>query len=352
MGSKQFLSSTSTIFWWLHGLMSIPEFKPGVPWQPRSQTKESSQTFGNSLGYNPTSSSSYLSPSDSKFAASKFAEESDSYFQATHDSSYRSSFTAGNRQMGGASFDSQQQYGSGYSAGRGVHRDRASAQRGGRNGRGSYAHGGQSSGQFGMLQSSQQRGHYIGRGQQPPHSSQSQYTGLGAATNGYAGGPSQGFNQPRIPRGFDSPSSTKKWNSDSSNPWSNKPFPGMCGTVLMMHNIVAEKCGLSSCVCSGFFAFSKKTYTDIMSYLYLYSSDIVLNYSHCVGGNIWGQNSFSPAPPSDGYLSQELPYSEWKPASTPTQQPASISASLHAGTESSSPSSWLIIKNVSQVCES
>ena len=209
-------SSTSSSFVGKGNMVDdIPEFKPGVPWQPRSQTKESSQTFGNSLGYNPTSSSSYLSPSDSKFAASKFAEESDSYFQATHDSSYRSSFTAGNRQMGGASFDSQQQYGSGYSAGRGVYRDRASAQRGGRNGRGSYAHGGQSSGQFGMLQSSQQRGHYIGRGQQPPHSSQSQYTGLGAATNGYAGGPSQGFNQPRIPRGFDSPSSTQEWKQTS-----------------------------------------------------------------------------------------------------------------------------------------
>ena len=204
----------------------IPEFKPGVPWQPRSHTKEPPQTFSNSLGFNPTSSSSYLSSSDSKYATSS---ENDGYYQASHDSSYRSSFTTGNHQMGGGSFDSQQQYGgSGYSTSKGVHRDRISAQRGGRNGRGNYTHSGQSSGgQFGMLQSPQQRGHYVGRGQQSSQSSQSHYTGSSTAVNSYSG-PPQGFNQPRIPRGFDSPSSTKKWNSDSSNPWSNKPFSGMC----------------------------------------------------------------------------------------------------------------------------
>ena len=81
--------------------------------------------------------------------------KSDSYFQA--DSRFfmdRSSF-AGNRQMGGASFDSQQSMALDTVLVGECIEIELCAQRGGRNGRG-YAHGRQSSWQFGMLQSSQQ----------------------------------------------------------------------------------------------------------------------------------------------------------------------------------------------------
>ena len=217
----------------------IPEFKPGVPWQPRSQTKETSQTFGNSVSYNTTTSASYFPSSDAKYSSSSsglspFAEDSEAYFPPSSKPAYPSGFntTSSQNQLGGGGgtgFDSQRQYHSGYNSGRGAASNKGT-QRGTRpaNPRGSYTFGGHSSGQFGMASSSHPRASnqlYMARGQTLP-SSQNQYPST-SGSNGFPGAPSQGFNQPKIPRGFES----KNWSTDSGNPWGSKSFSGVCVCV-------------------------------------------------------------------------------------------------------------------------
>lgn len=198
----------------------IPEFKPGVPWQPRPQTKEPAQAFSTQNSQWQTSSSF-----NSGATMPGFNEESKDYNQW---SSYNQNGFSGplqrNHNMGGKAgngFEGSHQYGVGYNSGRGYHGVPPSGgvRRSGK--RNMYQHGGnmpmhQPSGPIGSYYPpGPSAGHYPGRSHSQTHQKMSSYNDTP---------------QPHhLPRGFES----KNWSAfpEGGNPWSSKGFQGMCNAI-------------------------------------------------------------------------------------------------------------------------